>query len=324
MSLGFLAPSGSMPYGQSGGISRASISYSRSPSTTCFAQAAVPSDTSSGSPPAIPATSQYAWLKSKRGSRPKAMMEELEFVTPPPVQMRSSPASFMRSSYSPRGNGSTRSSFCRSTHRCASPGLSSVNLPIWNIVTTTTLTGMGAARMGAARIGAAREGWGGAAPEDAGAKTPSAPKAKFNAAASAPSAPDLSVRVFNGIPLVSIPARRKKALVHRLVRENLLARKAIHLVREHQPLIGRTHIEVGSQIAAIARRLIIDGRNPNPLRRVAPAAAPQFGNDRLETAPRIEHIVDQQQLVFRVERGDQVVDGVHPNRAALLVDSGVR
>src|SRR5580692_2737026 len=316
MSFGLLAPSGSMPYGQSGGISRASISYSRSPSTTCLAQAAVPSDTSSGSPPAIPATSQYAWLKSNRGSSPRAMMDELEFVTPPPVQMRSSPASFMRSSYSPKGNGSTRSSFCRSTHRCASPGLSSVSLPIWNIVTTTTVTGMGAARMGAAR-----EGSGGAAAEDAGA--PLAPKAKLNATVNAPSA-DLSVRVFNGIPLIRIAARREKTCVHRLVRKDLLAREPIHFVREHQPLIGRTYKKIGSQIAAIARRLVVDGRNPNPLRRVAPAAAPQFGDDRLETAPRIEHIVDQQQLVFRVERGDQVVDGVHTNRAALLVDSRVR
>src|SRR5260370_8248048 len=69
------------------------------------------------------------------------MMEVLELVTPPPVQMSSSPASFMRSSYSPSGNGTTRSNFCRSTQNCASPGLSPVSLPISYIVTTTTLTG---------------------------------------------------------------------------------------------------------------------------------------------------------------------------------------
>jgi hypothetical protein len=85
-------------------------------------------------------------------------------------------------------------------------------LPIWNIVTTTTLTGMGAARMGAAR-----EGSGGAAAEDAGANAPLAPKAKPNATVNAPSA-DLSVRVFNGILLISIAARREKTCVHRLVR----------------------------------------------------------------------------------------------------------
>src|SRR5271168_2844017 len=234
------------------------------------------------------------------------MMDELEFVTPPPVQISSRPASFMRSSYSPRGNGNTRSSFCRSTHRCASPGLSSVSLPIWYIVTTTTLTGIGASPACDAAL-----------------------KARFSATAKAPSTPDLSDRVFIGIPpqtiaLVGIPACREKTFIHRLVREDLLAGEAGDLVREHQPPIGCTHIEVGDQIAAIPGRFVVDGRDPNLLRRVAPAAAPQFGNDRLETASRVEHIVDQQQLVFRVERGDQVVDRMHTNRAALLVYPRVR
>src|SRR5882757_7385220 len=71
------------------------------------------------------------------------MMEVLELVTPPPVQISNSPASFMRNSYSPSGNGKTRSNFCRSTQNCASPGLSPVSLPISYIVTTTTLTAIG-------------------------------------------------------------------------------------------------------------------------------------------------------------------------------------
>src|SRR5882762_6012059 len=125
------------------------------------------------------------------------MMDVLELVTPPPVQISSSPASFMRSSYSPSGNGSTRSSFCRSTQRCASPGLSSVSLPIWYIVTTTTLMGNGAAREGADCEGtagndAACAGWGaacdaaactgsGAADDDNGTNTPTALSARFKA-----------------------------------------------------------------------------------------------------------------------------------------------
>src|SRR5271170_3704628 len=185
------------------------------------------------------------------------MMDELEFVTPPPVQISSRPALFMRSSYSPRGNGKTRSSFCRSTHRCASPGLSSVSLPIWYMVTTTTLTGIGASPA-----------------------CDSALEARFSATAQAPSTVDLSDRVFI---LVGIPACREKTFIHRLVREDLLAGEAGDVVREHQPPIGCTHIEVGDQIAAIPGRCVVGGRDPNLLRPVAPAAAPQVGNDRLET-----------------------------------------
>src|SRR5271155_3466366 len=166
------------------------------------------------------------------------MMDELEFVTPPPVQISSRPASFMRSWYSPRGNGNTRSSFCRSTHRCASPGLSSVSLPIWYMVTTTTLTGIGASPACDAAL-----------------------KARFSATAQAPpSTPDLSDRVFI---LVGIPASREKTFIHRLVREDLLAGEAGDLMREHQPPIGCTHIEVGDQIAAIPRRFVVDGGDPN-------------------------------------------------------------
>src|SRR6202011_6325919 len=93
------------------------------------------------------------------------MMDELELVTPPPVQISSSPASFMRSSYSPSGNGRTRSNFCRSTQNCASPGLSPVSLPISYIVTTTTLTANGLSTMSlgcaldsACTVGSARTG----------------------------------------------------------------------------------------------------------------------------------------------------------------------
>src|ERR1700722_1510509 len=71
------------------------------------------------------------------------MIEVLELVIPPPVQISNKPASFIRSSYSPSGNGNTRSIFCRSTQNCASPGLSPVSLPTSYMVTTTTLTGMG-------------------------------------------------------------------------------------------------------------------------------------------------------------------------------------
>ena len=46
------------------GISRPSISYIRSPSTTCCAQAADPSERSSGSAPDIPAINQYALVRS--------------------------------------------------------------------------------------------------------------------------------------------------------------------------------------------------------------------------------------------------------------------
>src|SRR5271167_3223112 len=83
------------------------------------------------------------------------MMEVLELVTPPPVQISSSPASFIRNSYSPSGNGSARDSFCRCTHRCASPGLSSVSLPIWYIDTMTTLMGIGPCEGAAAEGNAA-------------------------------------------------------------------------------------------------------------------------------------------------------------------------
>jgi hypothetical protein len=48
------------PLGQLFGISRASTSKPRSPSTTHSAQAAEPIDASFGLTPAIPATSQYA------------------------------------------------------------------------------------------------------------------------------------------------------------------------------------------------------------------------------------------------------------------------
>src|ERR1700694_3908193 len=131
------------------------------------------------------------------------MMEVLELVTPPPVQMSSSPASFMRSSYSPSGNGRTRSNFCRSTHRCSSPGLSSVSLPIWYIDTTTTLIGIGAddtagARTGAGCMAAARSR---AACDDPGASTPIVQSARFKAATHLHSAP---VVVFNGIPFATV------------------------------------------------------------------------------------------------------------------------
>src|SRR5579859_7704880 len=171
------------------------------------------------------------------------MMEVLELVTPPPVQMSSSPASFMRSSYSPSGNGNTRSNFCRSTQNCASPGLSPVSLPISYIVTTTTLTGMGAARAGNAapqrlRLSAAR-------------------RARIGRFAGL---------VFTGISLgaastspigrlARVPTRRKEGFVHGLIRQDLLAREPLDFVRKHQPMIGRTDIEVRNQIASIAGRL---------------------------------------------------------------------
>src|SRR5258708_37588969 len=55
-----------------------------------------------------------------------------------------------------------------------------------------------------------------------------------------------------GASLARIPARRKKGLIHGLVRQDLLERQAVDLVRKNQPMIGRADIEVRHQIAAIA------------------------------------------------------------------------
>ncbi len=78
---------------QSFGISRASISCARSPSTTHSAHAALPRLPSAGSIPAMPATSQYASEKSKRASMPTAMIDDAECAVPTPVTIPTTPAS---------------------------------------------------------------------------------------------------------------------------------------------------------------------------------------------------------------------------------------
>ena len=62
-----------------------------------------------------PTTSQYALLRSKRGSNPSAMIVAAAFAVPMPVTNPSTPSPFMRRSRYPCGNGSTRSNFSRST-----------------------------------------------------------------------------------------------------------------------------------------------------------------------------------------------------------------
>ena len=54
--------------------------------------------------------------------------------------------------------------------------------------------------------------------------------------------------------------------------------------------------------AAVAQGLVIDRRDADVFRKIAPAATSQLGNDGLETAARIKHIIDQQQPVFRSRR----------------------
>jgi len=65
-----------------------------------------------------------------------------------------------------------------------------------------------------------------------------------------------------------LTARRKEALVHRLVRQDLLARETIDLVREHQPLIRSPEYRSAASIAAIAGRLVVNRRDPNLLRQI--------------------------------------------------------
>src|SRR5271167_599774 len=84
---GRLRVRGTKPVDQSAGISRASISWVKSRSTTHSAQAADPTDPLLGLIPAIPATIQYAFDKSKRGSRPSAMVEAELLIDPLPTTM---------------------------------------------------------------------------------------------------------------------------------------------------------------------------------------------------------------------------------------------
>src|SRR5437016_5573835 len=94
------------------------------------------------------------------------------------------------------------------------------------------------------------------------------------------------------------PLLLEEALVDRLVLEDLLARETLDFVREDQPAVRGLKIVVRLQRAAIALGLVVNRRDPDLPRQIAPAAAPQLGDDRLQTAPGIEHIVDDQQLVL--------------------------
>src|SRR5580692_4614779 len=53
-----------------------------------------------------------------------------------------------------------------------------------------------------------------------------------------------------------------------LVLEDFLARQTLQLVREDQPLLHFAHAVVGYQRAAIAQRLVVDGRRADAVRQI--------------------------------------------------------
>src|SRR5688500_1508175 len=96
----------------------------------------------------------------------------------------------------------------------------------------------------------------------------------------------------------------KEALVYRLMPQNLLPGEALHLVRKDQPLVGRAHIEVRLERSAVARRLVVNRRDADVLRKIAPAAPFQLLDDGFQAQAGIEHVVYQEQPVFGVELRD--------------------
>jgi hypothetical protein len=107
------------------------------------------------------------------------------------------------------------------------------------------------------------------------------------------------------------------------VRENLLLGQPLDLVREDQPVIGLVNIVVGHQRRAPALGLVIDGRDANLLGEVPSAPSRKLLDHRLETAPGVEHVIHDQELILRLEARYQIIGGVHPNRLVLHIDPRV-
>ncbi len=117
-------PIGTNPSTQSAGISRPSISWHRSPSTTNSGSTTDARDPRSGEIPATPVTKICAPLKSNRASSPSAITVAADLAAPTPLAHARIPRSrFTQSGRYPAANSSLSPSPSRSTTYRSSPGV---------------------------------------------------------------------------------------------------------------------------------------------------------------------------------------------------------
>src|SRR5215831_959730 len=115
----------------------------------------------------------------------------------------------------------------------------------------------------------------------------------------------------------------EETLTDRFVPQDLLMRQAVELMWEYQPAVRRANVIVGHERTTVAFRLVVDRRYADLVREIASAAALQLCEHRLQAAPGIEYVIDDEQLILEREARHQVVYGVDPHHLGLLIDAGV-